>query len=93
MGRGPLTSGGRMPGSAAMTLRAVALTHGHRDDGTRGFRPIWRKIAEIRDIGDPGPAGSRAADECCPTYPNRIFFFLIRAGGSRAADQRCPALP
>ncbi|PKI75079.1 hypothetical protein CRG98_004553 [Punica granatum] len=25
------------------------------------FRPIWREIAEIRDIGDPGPAGSRAA--------------------------------
>ncbi|PKI75077.1 hypothetical protein CRG98_004551 [Punica granatum] len=47
-------------------------------DALPRFRPIWRKIVEIRDIGDPGPAGSRAAGERCPALlglPESNFFF------------------
>ncbi|PKI53781.1 hypothetical protein CRG98_025787 [Punica granatum] len=76
MGRG-LLAGGRSgsPGTAATTLRAAVLAPGRLGEGWNGrrFRLILETIAEISDIGDLGPAGSRAADERCPAYP--IFFF------------------
>ncbi|PKI48677.1 hypothetical protein CRG98_030928 [Punica granatum] len=76
----------RRNGPRPVNRRSVEMAGNGGDEAAGGgsglwtprFRPVWRKIAEIRDIGDPGPAGSRAAGERCPALPglpeSNLFF-------------------